>query len=100
MGPPGLVLRMIELFLATGVDLIGAIERSAGDADWGAVAFAAHSLKSSAGNLGLSRLSEWAGEIDSLIQQGRPEQAALRAKEARAGWDGACVALKDYRSRL
>jgi HPt (histidine-containing phosphotransfer) domain-containing protein len=99
MGPPGFTSKMIDLFLSSTSILVDMVEKSSRSGDWGGVAFAAHSLKSSAGNLGLSHLTRQADEIDRQVREGNTEAAARLAGELRSVWDAACAALRDYRSR-
>ena len=63
--------RMVELFLETTPDRVRELDAAVADEDLDAVSFAAHSLKASAGSLGLMRL---AGRLGAL-------EAAARARE-------------------
>lgn len=70
LGGAKLVRDMTELFLTHGRERLDALQAgaSAGDAD--AVARAAHSLKSSAGNLGARQLQHTAEVLEALASDG------------------------------
>lgn len=76
---------VIELFIGESRDLSAVITAGAGDpARREAVRRAAHSLKSSAGQLGAAALSEAAAELERAAESGAPLQqgAALVARLA------------------
>ena len=66
------VVEMIDLFITQGEDRLVAARGAltAGDAE--GIASAAHSLKSSAGNLGATSLSALAAEAERLGRSGAP----------------------------
>lgn len=100
MASPSLVGRMIDMYLETTESQIAKVDKAAQEDDWGVAAFAAHSLKSSSGNLGLPQLSETVAQIDESIRNGDLEKARLLASRVRTQWEDACAALRDYRARL
>jgi len=78
---------VVELFIGESRDLSAAITAGAGDpAKRDAARRAAHSLKSSAGQLGAAALSEAAAELERAAESGAPlgDGAALVARLAAA----------------
>lgn len=78
---------VVELFLGESRNLSAAIIAGAGDpAQRDAVRRAAHSLKSSAGQLGAAALSEAAAEVERAAESGAPleQGAALVGRLAEA----------------
>jgi len=100
MAPPSFVSKMIDMYLTTTEPQVNSVDRAAREGDWGVAAFAAHSLKSSSGNLGLPRLSEAVTRIDEAIRSGDLDQARLQAALVRPLWEEACSALREFRTRL
>ena len=99
-GQPSFISKMIGLFLDCTGAHVDAMETGASQADWPAVAFASHSLKSSSGNLGLQRLSEILRRLELASRKGSASESVLLASQVRAHWEISCKALVDYRTRL
>lgn len=70
IGGADLVRRMIELYLEAGPGRVGSIRGSAASGNIDAVERAAHSMKSSAGNLGAIRLQHTAEALESAAAAG------------------------------
>lgn len=81
VGQDALLRRMIETFFEHAPARLDVVLH---DATPGAVMKAAHSLKSSAGNLGLSRVMQLAGAIEARADAGDPSYAVLRPALERA----------------
>ncbi|MFQ6678484.1 MAG: Hpt domain-containing protein [Fidelibacterota bacterium] len=69
MGGNVLVVKMINLFLENIPQKINIMEQAVRDSDYKSLEMAAHSLKSSAGNLGARKLQQTANEIEVLAQE-------------------------------
>ncbi len=84
LGGPQLVERIIDLFLENTPKRIQAALEGGKRGDWYSVERAAHSIRSSSGNLGLRRFQEMARELEELAERRQPERAdpLLRALEA------------------
>ncbi len=74
--PPGSMLELADEYATSSAALITKLRKGLADGDDAAVARAAHSLRSSAGQLGLATVAECAREIEQLAQAGRREIAA------------------------
>ena len=75
-GGDELVSKMVELFLQVTPDRVQAIRSGLRDEDMKKVERGAHSLRSSAGNLGAKRVQELAGRIEELASLGNREGLA------------------------
>ncbi len=80
LGGVTFVREMIDLFLSHGPTRLEAARRGEQAGDWPAVEQAAHSLKSSAANLGAVSVQDLCDRIESLAMSGRgPETSPLIA---------------------
>jgi len=70
IGGDALVSNMVNMFLEHGAERVAAIRAAAEAGDVKAVEHIAHSLKSSAGNLGGTRLQETAEMLEQKAAQG------------------------------
>lgn len=96
VGQDALLRRMIEMFLEHAP---GRLDTALQDAVPAAVMKAAHSLKSSAGNLGLERVTRLAAAIEVRAAADDPSYDVLRPALARAFADGR-VALERELERM
>ncbi|MGH7506555.1 MAG: Hpt domain-containing protein [Longimicrobiales bacterium] len=96
VGQDALLRRMIELFFEHAP---GRLDSALQDAAPAAVMKAAHSLKSSAGNLGLERVTRLAAAIEVRAAADDPSYDVLRPALARAFADGR-VALERELERM
>ena len=82
LGGPPFLRQMVELYLQHGPDRIRAMEEGVSTSDAAKVERAAHSLKSSAGNLGATRLQEAALALELAGAAGTVDiAAAARVRE-------------------
>lgn len=77
---PGFVTRLIEVFAKSARRDVQAVTAASAAADLGAIAFATHRLKGSAGNLGATQLSDHAARMNRLA--GGDDLQATRALAA------------------
>jgi HPt (histidine-containing phosphotransfer) domain-containing protein len=70
LGGAALVRQMIELYLTNGPERVQLLADGAASGDAERVQRAAHTMKSSAGNLGAVRLQHTADEIETLAAAG------------------------------
>lgn len=70
IGGPDLVRRLIELYLSNVEDRIGMLTRGAAEGDASQVELAAHTMKSSAGNVGAIRLQQTAEALEASARSG------------------------------
>ena len=76
LGGPSLANKVIDLFLNTSRDRIEALREGQAQEDWELVEHVAHSLRSSAEHVGLCRLGELAGAIESQAREQRRQAVA------------------------
>lgn len=70
IGGADLVRRMIELYLTNVAERIGMVMKGAAEGDASQVELAAHTMKSSAGNLGAVRLQHTAEALETIAASG------------------------------
>jgi len=99
-GKPAFLLRMVDMFLGTTGGPVDQAVSSAAAGDWDSVAFAAHSLKSSAGNLGLPRLTGIVQELEMAARTRNSDAATVWLSDLRRVWEDSCASLAEYRRRL
>jgi CheY-like chemotaxis protein len=93
LGGANLVRSLIDLFLTNAPARIAAARNAAAVGDWHGLEFAAHSLKSSAGNLGAEAV-RWAAEaVEKDAAQRRPEAlpALLDSLAEACAWARSCL---------
>lgn len=84
LGGDALVRQMVTTFVGNASDRVAAAQRAVADGDPEQLAFAAHSLKSSAGNLGATRLMTLATQIEERAQAGGASGLAALVDELAA----------------
>lgn len=99
-GAPAFLGRLVDVYLQTTRAQVDSAESSAATGDWDALVFAAHSLKSSAGNLGLSRMLDIAHRLELAARSRNVEETRTAAAGLRQIWSDSCAALVEYRQRL
>lgn len=67
---PGLLVEMVDLFLAVGPQLVERIEQACERRDAEALTAAAHAFRGAAGNFGPSPVFEMAGRLEQLSRSG------------------------------
>jgi HPt (histidine-containing phosphotransfer) domain-containing protein len=100
LGGTELLAQMIDLFLEHGAERMQAALAGERGGDRGAIELAAHSLKSTAGNLGAQALQRSAEAVE--LGAARAEQPALTdlMREMEARFLEACAALEQQRRML
>ncbi|MDX1622652.1 MAG: Hpt domain-containing protein [Gemmatimonadota bacterium] len=81
LGGEALASKMVALFSELGEDRIAAARAAVADGDLETLERAAHSLKSSAGNVGAVRLQEQAQRVESGAERARDAGAGTAALE-------------------
>ena len=99
-GGPSLPQRLIEIFLSQVPGRMELIQSGGAGRDAHAVETGAHSLKSSAGNLGAVRLQRLAGEAEALARDGRMEELVDRLGELEEAFTSACEELRSLLERM
>lgn len=84
MGGPMLVKRLVQLVLESTPQRVSDARRCAGAGDLAGAAFAAHALRSSAGNAGATRVYHIAGDLEREARAGHSEQASVLVNELEA----------------
>lgn len=82
IGGAKLVRQLIEMYVALGPDRIGALRDGVAAADAQRVERAAHTLKSTAGNLGAVQLQHTAQSLETLAAEGAIDPALAALCEA------------------
>ncbi len=77
VGGSELVVKMIDLFLQNAPLRLAAANQGQRDGDLKAVEHAAHSLRSSSGNLGAQRVQELAALVEELAGAGRADAVGV-----------------------
>lgn len=90
-GGPPLVERMIELFRELGPQRLREVEEGLAAEDFSRVARAAHSFKSSAGNLGADHLRILCAALEAAAEDGRREDSVRLAADLPGAY-GATIA--------
>ena len=75
-GSPGLVARLIEVYLRTSPELIGSMREAVGEEDADTIERTAHSLKSSSATLGALELAALCKELEQIGREAATAQAA------------------------
>jgi len=99
-GPPSFLARLVEVYLETTAVHVDQAEASAAQGEWESLAFAAHSLKSSAGNLGLPRMLDTVQRLEFAARSMEVDEAKSLVAGLRKIWNDSCAALVEYRERL
>jgi len=96
-GGPQLQRKMIDLFLTHARDRVEEIREGLANADARKAETGAHTLKSSAGNVGASRVQEMAQEAEALAEAGKLEELEAVLPALEEAFDAVCDALKTFR---
>lgn len=99
-GSPSFLARLVDVYLETTGPLVDSAESSASTGDWDTLVFAAHSLKSSAGNLGLPRLLDTVQDLEFAARSKDAKNATHLVAGLRRIWNDSCAALVEYREKL
>jgi two-component system, sensor histidine kinase and response regulator len=101
LGGTALVAQIFGLVLEQGPQRLVKAWEGHRTGDPGAIRLAAHSMCSSAGNIGASRLLDLSRQVEDLAQEGEaagPEMAGALA-ELEAEWQSIEAALENWRRR-
>ena len=99
-GPPSFLAKLVEVYLETTGRHVDNAEAWVATGDWDALVFAAHSLKSSAGNLGLPRMLETVRALELAARARDTCGVSTRLAGLRRIWMDSCAALAEYRASL
>ena len=93
-GGPGLQKKMVDLFLTHALERLEQIKEgvSSGNADKAETG--AHTLKSSAGNVGAQRVQFLASDAEVLAEAGKLEEVKAMLPSLEKEFDDACGALR------
>jgi len=100
LGGGKLVGQMLEIFFRNAPQRIASARQGQRDGDLEAVERGAHSLKSSAGNVGALALMAVSGKIESLAERGRWEGIPELLDELEAAYLRVEIRLKTERKGL
>jgi len=90
---------MLEIFLSSGGEDLARLEAAIAAGDAQRAHEASHSLKGSAGSLGLDRIFELAKAIDDKDRQGILDGLDAMVRELRAEYDALVAALRQIDPR-
>ena len=93
-GGPQMQRRMIELFLSHAPDRMEQIKEGFSRAEANAVEAGAHTLKSSAGNLGATRLQELCEEVERVAEGQDLGELDRLMPELEATYSATCLELE------
>jgi HPt (histidine-containing phosphotransfer) domain-containing protein len=99
-GPPSFLARLVDVYLETTAQHVDRAEISAAAMEWDSLVFAAHSLKSSAGNLGLPRMLDTVQKLEMAARTGDAKVVGSLVAGLRRTWEDSCAALVEYRAGL
>ena len=99
-GGPPLVQKMIRLFLDNTGEKMAHIQAGIADRSFDKAVRGAHSLKSSAGNLGAQRLSRLAAMIESSSESGDIEVLMSLLPKIVVAYELTCAELETVAGRL
>lgn len=74
-GPPGFIAKLVGMFEVNTEKQMGLIREAADSGQGEGLAFAAHALKSSAGQVGASEMHRLLSLMEALGKEGRVEEA-------------------------
>ena len=93
------VVQLIDLFISQGRERISAAQQAAAAGNPRGVSSAAHSLKSSAGNLGALALASRAAEVERIGAAEQPTATlGVLVSGLETAFEEACAALQSVRS--
>jgi PAS domain S-box-containing protein len=94
-GATDLLARLRAMYFDSSARLVQSIEAALASADGEGLRQAAHTLKSSSGNLGAARLARACAELEALGRADRIDDAAALWRAARIDYDGTVAALAE-----
>ena len=99
-GPPSFLAKLVDVYLETTGIHVGNAEKSAQTDEWETLVFSAHSLKSSAGNLGLPRMLDTVRKLELAARSKNRQEVDTQVGGLRQTWVDSCAALVEYRAKL
>lgn len=96
-GGPNLQRKMIDLFLTHAKERLDQISTGISGGDAKAAETGAHTLKSSAGNVGARRVQQMAQDAEALAEDGKLGELKTMLPALEEAFDAACAALVDIR---
>lgn len=100
LGGPGLILDLIGLLFDEAPKYLARMEEAAKAGDADALRRAAHTLKSSAGQLSATDLSGMARELEARGEAGEMDGAVEAVADLRGEWEAVRADLEDLRAEL
>ena len=94
-GGPDLQKKMVDLFLTHAQERLDQIGEGVATRDTAKAETGAHTLKSSAGNVGAQRVQALAQDAEALAEAGNIEDIEAMLPTLRKEFDAACTALKE-----
>jgi len=93
-GGPELQKKMVDLFLTHSRERLEQIKEGVATGVLGKAETGAHTLKSSAGNVGAQRVQYLAGEAEALAESGKLNEVEALLPAIEKEFEAACDALK------
>jgi HPt (histidine-containing phosphotransfer) domain-containing protein len=94
-GGPDLQKKMVDLFLSHAQERLDQIKEGISSGDRVKAETGAHTLKSSAGNVGAQRVQALAQNAEALAEAGSLEEVEALLPTLQEEFDAACTALKN-----
>lgn len=98
-GDPELLLDLVQMFLEDSPERIKTIQQSTQSGDMEAMSQAAHSLKGSAGNLGLSVLQETCDQLQVLGHKKAADEVQALMPAMETQFSDALEALRELQAK-
>ncbi len=99
-GGTDLQCKMIDLFLAHAGERVDQIRKGLSAPDQEAAETGAHTLKSSAGNVGARRVQQLASEAESMAEAGKMDELQELFPALEKEFHSACEGLRAVREKL
>jgi len=100
LGGREFVVKMIDLFFSYATEKIAEAQKAQAGSDWAALAKAVHPIKSSAGNVGASRVQGLAQRIESLARAAQAGELGGLVDQLTRSLDAAKLELEVKRKSL
>lgn len=100
LGGGDILSDLIDIFLEEAPKHLETMERALEEDEPDDLRIAAHTMKSSAAQLGARSLSELAKELEAIGESGDISEAAGKVQEARTTFDAVRDELESYRQEL
>lgn len=100
LGGPAFAGKMIDLFISYCGEKVAAARRAQVAGHWPGVAEAVHPIKSSAGNVGATRVQDLATRLEQSAKQANASQAVAELAELEQAFGEAKTALETQKAKL